>query len=248
MQKEQNLKSVITDSFMVLNVKSAFTLAEVLITLGIIGVVAAMTLPTLISNVQDKILESQAKKAANVVANGYKLMMAQDEIFKIGDLPIWQCSNVECVSKLHREVFNIANDNDSVLENLQNTVYHNSQQKELPFKWDRDPAYAFITTDGFAYGVLPPADINNLNSFDVIADVNAKNNPNLVAKDLFKFRFSGEGGQMYDVTDELEQQSNCNVDNPSGCETREQCESLPSCFVPVWDGSTCSLHSDCHPN
>ena len=33
--------------------KKAFTLAEVLITLGIIGVVAAMTMPTLIQKQQD---------------------------------------------------------------------------------------------------------------------------------------------------------------------------------------------------
>ena len=35
---------------------SAFTLAEVLITLGIIGIVAAMTLPSLIAKYQDKVL------------------------------------------------------------------------------------------------------------------------------------------------------------------------------------------------
>lgn len=34
--------------------KSAFTLAEVLITLGVIGVVAAMTIPTLIHNYKAK--------------------------------------------------------------------------------------------------------------------------------------------------------------------------------------------------
>ena len=34
--------------------KIAFTLAEVLITLGIIGVIAAMTLPSLITNYQEK--------------------------------------------------------------------------------------------------------------------------------------------------------------------------------------------------
>ncbi len=34
---------------------SAFTLAEVLITLAIIGIVAALTIPTLISNYQKKI-------------------------------------------------------------------------------------------------------------------------------------------------------------------------------------------------
>ncbi len=43
--------------------KAAFTLAEVLITLGIIGVVAAMTLPAFISNVQGRI---RAKRVENI--------------------------------------------------------------------------------------------------------------------------------------------------------------------------------------
>ena len=43
--------------------KAAFTLAEVLITLGIIGIVAAMTLPAFISNVQGRI---QAKRVENI--------------------------------------------------------------------------------------------------------------------------------------------------------------------------------------
>ena len=42
---------------------SAFTLAEVLITLGIIGVVAAMTIPTLISKYQHLVLETGFKKS-----------------------------------------------------------------------------------------------------------------------------------------------------------------------------------------
>ena len=40
----------------------AFTLAEVLITLGIIGVVAALTLPTLIHNHNKKVIETRLKK------------------------------------------------------------------------------------------------------------------------------------------------------------------------------------------
>ena len=43
--------------------KSAFTLAEVLITLGIIGIVSAMTIPTLIKNYQEKMRDNQFKKA-----------------------------------------------------------------------------------------------------------------------------------------------------------------------------------------
>lgn len=52
-----------------------FTLAEVLITLGIIGVVAAMTLPSLINRTQSKELETQFKKVyseLNQVAQLFK--------------------------------------------------------------------------------------------------------------------------------------------------------------------------------
>lgn len=44
-----------------------FTLAEVLITLGIIGIVAAMTIPVLITNYKVKVLESKFKKADSVL-------------------------------------------------------------------------------------------------------------------------------------------------------------------------------------
>ncbi len=48
--------------------KAAFTLAEVLITLGIIGVVAAMTLPTVINNTQNKELEAALKKSYSALS------------------------------------------------------------------------------------------------------------------------------------------------------------------------------------
>ena len=49
--------------------KVAFTLAEVLITLGIIGVVAAITLPTLIANYKNKVLLNQAKNSYSIISN-----------------------------------------------------------------------------------------------------------------------------------------------------------------------------------
>ena len=44
------------------NLKSAFTLAEVLITLGVIGVVAAVTMPTLIQNYKKHVVETRLAK------------------------------------------------------------------------------------------------------------------------------------------------------------------------------------------
>ena len=48
--------------------RPAFTLAEVLITLGIIGVVAAMTMPSVITNYQKKQTAAQLKKAYSIVS------------------------------------------------------------------------------------------------------------------------------------------------------------------------------------
>ena len=58
----------------------AFTLAEVLITLGIIGVVAALTIPTLISNHRKKVYVTQLKKSVNTISNGLRLALAKEEV------------------------------------------------------------------------------------------------------------------------------------------------------------------------
>ncbi|MBO8430576.1 type II secretion system protein [Spirochaetes bacterium] len=57
--------------------KAAFTLAEVLITLGIIGVVAAMTLPTVITNVQKKVVENQLKVFNTTINNAFKMVQVE---------------------------------------------------------------------------------------------------------------------------------------------------------------------------
>lgn len=50
-----------------------FTLAEVLITLGIIGVVAAMTIPVLITNTRSSIYRSRLKKTISVLSQAARL-------------------------------------------------------------------------------------------------------------------------------------------------------------------------------
>ncbi len=55
----------------------AFTLAEVLITLGIIGVVAAMTIPTLMANVKAHQYSAKFKKTVSTLSNAAKMSQAQ---------------------------------------------------------------------------------------------------------------------------------------------------------------------------
>lgn len=56
---------------------SAFTLAEVLITLGIIGIIAAITIPTLLQNSQDQQAVSSLKKTYSTLSQAYT-MAAQE--------------------------------------------------------------------------------------------------------------------------------------------------------------------------
>ena len=68
--------------------KSGFTLAEVLITLGIIGVVAAMTIPTLIERYKEQELVTRWFKFYSLLQQAIKL--AEEEY---GDHTTWKFEN-----------------------------------------------------------------------------------------------------------------------------------------------------------
>ena len=59
---------------------NAFTLAEVLITLGVIGVVAAVTMPTLVTNVQERVRKEQVRTVK------YKFTKATDKMNSLGKI------------------------------------------------------------------------------------------------------------------------------------------------------------------
>lgn len=56
-----------------MKLKLGFTLAEVLITLGIIGIVAAITIPNLITNYQKHVTVTKLQRAISVLNQAYKL-------------------------------------------------------------------------------------------------------------------------------------------------------------------------------
>lgn len=58
--------------------KLGFTLAEILITIGIVGVIAAITLPSLITNYKVKVLQTQFKTADSILQQA--ILRTTDEI------------------------------------------------------------------------------------------------------------------------------------------------------------------------
>ena len=65
--------------------KKGFTLAEVLITIGIIGVIAAVTLPALNTNLVNNQLEVQTRKFYTQFTKAFDLFKAENQINKISD-------------------------------------------------------------------------------------------------------------------------------------------------------------------
>ena len=62
--------------------KKGFTLAEVLITLGVIGVVAALTVPNVLQSHQKKVWVTQLQKAYNQVSNAAVQYLSENELSK----------------------------------------------------------------------------------------------------------------------------------------------------------------------
>ena len=66
------------------NKYSAFTLSEVLITIGIIGVISAITLPVVINKINDMHFNSLRKKALSAIEQAYWQIYEEQGAFPEG--------------------------------------------------------------------------------------------------------------------------------------------------------------------
>jgi len=166
-----------------------FTLAEVLITLAIIGVVAALTIPTLISNYNDKVLETQKTKTKAVLANAAALMMAENNTGSLASTTIATCEDEECFANELKKVLRISYDVDLTSAEANTKYSFENGEKEV---WNRDTHYAFILNDGTMFAVEKTDNISGGNlSFAV--DLNALTTPNKGGKDLCRFTINSSG-------------------------------------------------------
>ena len=193
--------------------KIAFTLAEVLITLGIIGIVAAMTMPSLITNYKIKETVSKLKKVNTTFNNAF--LQAKEENGEISD---WGLSN----STLDTDTDDgsIANSNygrDKFLEILSRHLKTISMCKysdnscevyrptNLQGDIDNSDSYSnrLVLADGTIIGHLylnntacntnwgSGALSQSCGSFKV--DLNGSKKPNMYGKDIFQFDITANG-------------------------------------------------------
>lgn len=174
--------------------KKAFTLAEVLITLGIIGVVAAMTIPTLVTNYQKKMLSTKIKKFVSTFNQAYEMA-----IVNYGDPIYW----LDCTIQQNKDF--CTSHTDTSIYKILNSVKYVDYTNKIPENYmeeinDSFASYYSGTTGGFQnekFFQLSDGTIIFGNTdcifrsgdyFSIFfVDVNGFDKPNRFGKDLFWF-------------------------------------------------------------
>ena len=182
---------------------AAFTLAEVLITLGIIGVVAAMTMPSLIANYQKQQIVAQLKREYNVVSNVLRAAQADN-----GDTENWELGNVGTIQSASDFADNYLLPYLTVLKKCGTDIfggcayeysYLNGTPTSSLTNYTRfilnDGAMVFVATE--SNPVFPKLIYINI-------DINGNKKPNKAGKDYFVFAVALETTEdMYKPTGRL---------------------------------------------
>lgn len=192
----------------------AFTLAEVLITLGIIGVVAAMTMPSLIANHREKENVVKLKKVYSTLSNAY--LLAKEEY---GTPDNWDLKANDDPDGAENEL-NIFAKYMNVAKNCgRNPGCWPLEQyrflKGTPYNIDHNTNISFaklVLNDGttLTMNVRDPdcKQIRGSNTAlsstcgTISADINGAKLPNQIGKDLFVFVISKEGIFPHGTQDE----------------------------------------------
>ena len=186
--------------------KAAFTLAEVLITLGIIGVVAAMTLPSLIQNYQKKALATQTQKFYSTMSQAVKQYMADYGVDDLRNTPLasdnydeeWgspeAIASIRDFATKYLKVVKECNSDDEDDNNCFAPVYR-LWDNSIP---DDENTWNFTTITGWNARDYVLADgsvirIKYYGPIDLFVDVNGKKGPNRVGYDLWSMSIFYDG-------------------------------------------------------
>ncbi len=185
----------------------AFTLAEVLITLGVIGVVAALTMPSLIANYKKQVLCNQLKKSISTIEQGLQKLMAADDVTSLSLLskPVFGYRSCEKSGAgnsgekglLSYNVFQFVeapkNQYGTYCIEYDDGLYDNKFEQivEIASDWEGDGYYL---QDGTLFGIQQgnasgaSCEDNTIIWANMWLDINGdKRGPNIKGRDLFYF-------------------------------------------------------------
>jgi len=167
---------------------TAFTLAEVLITLGIIGVVAAMTIPILMANYQEKQYLTQFKETYSMLSQAYT-MSSQDN----GTAQLWTSSqdaydNMKPYLKVSKDCGYATSCGAPNVLTLNGAATHGGIRYHLVLVNGATVGFGGMSTND--WGATPILSDNNVNNVSISVDLNGIKPPNQFGYDFFLLALS----------------------------------------------------------
>lgn len=188
--------------------KNGFTLAEILVTMGVLGVIAAMTLPALMTNINSSTWTAGLRTNMGVISNGFAEMMAVENADSLDDTKLW--------GEIITEDINTAN--DDVKNELGKYFKIDKMESGIPSGYpvytlqmaassDMDSTIRFYLANSATMNIVFHASSLNENCStikanggsmcenyaDIYLDINGNKRPNIFGHDIFKFYLSREG-------------------------------------------------------
>ena len=167
----------------------AFTLAEVLITLVIIGVIAALTIPNLMQKYTEQTTVKKVQKFYSNLSNAYKLAMKDNGTAdEWGLTPFDEPGASKIYTLLFKPYFKIAKDcgvknTGKCLKNERYKYLNNSVAQSYG---ELNYHYKLLLDDGSAVS-LKVEEHPNIYNIAIMYDINGKKEPNTWGKDMFYF-------------------------------------------------------------
>ena len=183
--------------------QTAFTLAEVLITLGVIGVVAAMTLPTVISNYKKVYTVNKIKKNIAIFSQAIQRSFADEQGFFDWDKSIVTGTDVAPEVKLQYSRDTLAKRIVPYLNVARDCVKNPEQDcfppqvyflngQPLVYNSYKDNWYTLVLSDGTPAAMILST-VYTDSTITILFDVNGLQRPNTIGKDIFEVKFSSKG-------------------------------------------------------
>lgn len=161
-----------------------FTLAEVLVTLGIIGVVSAMTLPTLVKNHQRQVYVTQLQKVYNEVSQALERVITDSNAVNLKESSFGDNGTANFLRNYFKTVKTCTPStmNECFAEDYKNMNNDRVRIRDFIF----GTASCAVIASGAAIC------IDNVHD-QVFTDVNGKQGPNIIGRDVFDFRLYNDG-------------------------------------------------------
>ncbi len=177
--------------------KIAFTLAEVLITLGIIGVVAAMTIPSLIQSYKEKATVTAVKQSYSIFAQALKMVTIDNpDLSALTDSSLSAKENSQIMFNEISKHIKKVKSCDVDKKCMGNTYYLNLNNEKVS-NWDTyNNLVTGVLANGTSFWILSlPASISGEQTYagQIGIDINGNKRPNKFGVDFFWFTFNKNG-------------------------------------------------------